>query len=187
MKFNSDLFGFDPKNLKSFTGAELDPNAYLNPCGLIAAFFFNDTFLLYNSDDEIIPINETGIAYKTDKKYMYKRNSNPNLQWIDVENEHLMVWMNMELFPNFIKKWGHIDQVLPKGSYFLKINWNWDSKAIETGKYFVLAEGQLLGTERLYGYILLTGTILSLLMVIIMSVKGCHKVKKFNPKLMAWD
>ena len=45
---------------------------------------------------------------------MYKQNENKDKQWIDVENEHFIIWMNMELFSDFIKRWGYIDKDLKR-------------------------------------------------------------------------
>jgi hypothetical protein len=67
-------------------------------------------------------INETGIANEFDRNYMYKRSSNyEETQWIDVENEHFMVWMRMETFPSFRKIWGRIETDLPAGKYKLNV------------------------------------------------------------------
>jgi hypothetical protein len=43
-------------------------------------------------------------------------------QWINMEDEHFIVWMSMMPFNNFRKKWGKIDEDLTKGFYDLTIN-----------------------------------------------------------------
>jgi hypothetical protein len=88
-----------------------------SPCGLIAKSYFNDEYQLYSESRKIF-INETGIANQFDKDYTYKREADYNhTQWIDVENEHFMIWTRMETFPFFKKLWGIIDEDLPAGSY----------------------------------------------------------------------
>ena len=42
------------------------------PCGLIAKYFFNDTYQLINNTGNIIPIDETNIAHAVDKNYKFK-------------------------------------------------------------------------------------------------------------------
>ena len=39
-----------------------------------------------------------------------------------MENEHFIVWMQMETFPNFRKLWGRINQTLDPGNYTIYIN-----------------------------------------------------------------
>ncbi len=90
---------------------------------MIAKAFFNDEYELHSLDyDKRIPINETGIADSNDIKYVYKKDPNyEETQWIDVENEHFMIWMRMETFPFFKKLWGKIETDLPAGNYMYKI------------------------------------------------------------------
>lgn len=70
----------------SWGNVTLDPNAIASPCGSIALTFFNDTYkLFYNSN--LIPIDETGIAWSGDKGGRFKRSFNSSaVQWIDPEN-----------------------------------------------------------------------------------------------------
>jgi hypothetical protein len=94
-----------------------------NPCGLIAKAFFNDRYRLYKPSGDKVFINETGIANKYDIDYMENRDVNYTYtQWIDVEDEHFMVWMRMETFPFFKKLWGVINEDLPAGQYKFYIN-----------------------------------------------------------------
>ena len=98
-------------------------NDLANPCGLIAKNYFLDSYILETLNDSVrISINESHIANPNDKEYMFKRNSNfEKDQWIDVEDEHFMVWMSMMSFKDFRKRWGRIDQNLNPGIYNLTI------------------------------------------------------------------
>jgi len=101
----------------------LRENDIAYPCGLIAKSFFRDTFLLYNNKSLLVPINETNIANANDIKYMFKNREDwKNFQWIDMENEHFIVWMSMMPFKDFRKKWGKIDMTLEPGFYNITIN-----------------------------------------------------------------
>eukprot|EP00201_Polytomella_parva_P000988 CAMPEP_0175075368 /NCGR_PEP_ID=MMETSP0052_2-20121109/21956_1 /TAXON_ID=51329 ORGANISM="Polytomella parva, Strain SAG 63-3" /NCGR_SAMPLE_ID=MMETSP0052_2 /ASSEMBLY_ACC=CAM_ASM_000194 /LENGTH=229 /DNA_ID=CAMNT_0016344035 /DNA_START=376 /DNA_END=1062 /DNA_ORIENTATION=- len=109
----------------------------INPCGLIAWSFFNDTYRAYTSSSgpEVeIPISEKGIAFKTDRKYRYANYTpeyfNPimdssrggfNLSVLSggatpAENERLMVWMRVSTLSRFRKLWGIIHEDIAAGT-----------------------------------------------------------------------
>ncbi len=78
-----------------------------------------------------ILINESNIAWSSDKDLKYKRPSDPvgknsnfykSIQWQDVLDEHFMVWMRPAGLPNFRKLWGRIQGDLLPGNYILSIN-----------------------------------------------------------------
>jgi hypothetical protein len=178
-------------NLKSYTGKPLREEAELNPCGKIAFNYFDDDyklFVLVGENQSQILINETGIAYSTDKQISFKRNSNSSwTQWIDVENEHFMVWMNMETFPTFYKKWGHIDQDLIKTNYLLEIDYNWNVDSNGVLKSFVIASAQQLGSESFLGYAFLFAAVLSFFSMLILIFSSSCQKKHFQEKDLTWN
>jgi hypothetical protein len=193
MTSNSNAFGNDTSLLVSFTGNPLDSNATLSPCGLIAKNYFNDYFRLYmkNSKNQSeliqIPINETGIAYAADKKY-YKRAYNySTTQWVDVENEHFMVWMQMETFTDFRKLWGRIEKPLEPGNYQLVVDYNWDHPLFQTGKKFVISSSQGLGSASFFGYTLIKGGGICLISIFIMCLTKATQKNKFDPEDLQWN
>ena len=105
----------------------LDRNELANPCGLIARSFilFNDTFTIYINGEKI-PINETNIARKYDIDN-YNASNNPGT-WIDIKDEHFLVWMRPSPFANFTKLYGRINRNISAGSMI--------NITIEPGKYF---------------------------------------------------
>lgn len=97
-----------------------------NPCGLFPRCYFNDTYKLKDSRDNDVFINEKNISNKYLREKFFKRNAQyQTTQWVDVENEHFINWMNVETFNHFRKLWGRIDHDLPKGTYTVLIQ---DSK-----------------------------------------------------------
>lgn len=186
MKTNKDFFGKD-KEMISFTGKPLKSNDLMNPCGLIARSFFNDSYKLYNSKNETIAIDESNIAYNPDKKYMFKNNEDKDKQWIDVENEHFIIWMNIELFSDFIKRWGYIDKDLDPGNYLVEIEVNWNHPDLETKKYFVLANPGKFGNKTFSGYTFIVAAALSFITVAVIFVTSCGKLKKFEPEGLTWE
>jgi len=54
---------------------------------------------------------------------MFKNYENAtSKQWLNMEDEHFIVWMSMMPFNNFRKKWGRIEEDLVEGYYNLTIN-----------------------------------------------------------------
>lgn len=189
MSRNKDHFGSSNDSLiVSFNNVTMSPNGILNPCGLIARSMFNDTFDLFTiGQKEHIDIFENDIASEIDIQKNFKNSKNSgNVQWKDKEDEHFMVWMNMELFPNFLKKWGRIERNLPAGEYNVKIKINWGKKEWGVKKYFVLAKGSQFGRDRFFAYILIAGVAAEIIVIIVVSL-SCISKKQFNPEEMKWD
>ena len=99
-------------------------NANAIPCGLMAKTFFNDTFQIFKSDNEPIEVNENNIAFDKDKDLFKNVYDNQSKQWINMTDEHFIVWMRPAGLPNFRKLWGRIEKVdLKNGDkLYFKIN-----------------------------------------------------------------
>jgi hypothetical protein len=73
----------------------LDKDAAAWPCGLVAKSFFNDTYTVTNKNGTQIKIDETGIAWDSDKTYKFKLNTEgsdgKNKYWVDVTNGKILV------------------------------------------------------------------------------------------------
>ena len=188
MSRNKDHFKTNNKfEIKSYYNRSLEPNSLMNPCGLIADSMFNDTFELNSSNGGIIKIDFNNITYEMDRKKNFKNDINyKDTQWLNKEDEHFIVWMNMELFPNFIKKWGNIYQDLSKGEYKLTINNKWGKSQWNIKKYFIIAKGNKFGTETFFGFILIISFVLEAIFITIIYISK-YKKKKFNPEEMKWD
>ena len=91
----------------------LNPNDIAVPCGLVAKTFFNDRFSFKIGSENLV-VDETNIAFGKDKK-LYDKNPDPSKQWIDMTNEHFLVWMRPSGLPNPRKLWGRINRDLKKG------------------------------------------------------------------------
>ena len=96
---------------KSITGKTLDPNDVAVPCGLIAKSYFQDKFTLKDDKNNEIEIDSNDIAWKADRELKYK-NGDKDKQWIDMTDEHFIVWMRPSGLPNFRKLWGRIHKDL---------------------------------------------------------------------------
>ena len=91
----------------------LNPNDIAVPCGLVAKTFFNDRFTFKIGSENLV-VDETNIAFGKDKK-LYDKNPDPSKQWIDMTDEHFLVWMRPSGLPNPRKLWGRINRDLKKG------------------------------------------------------------------------
>jgi hypothetical protein len=107
----------------SVNGDRLPDNAPAIPCGLTAKYAFTDKFHLVKVDkagnQKPIEIDEKNIAWQADidtkfknvedlevepedtKDFNYKQTpkSWKDVQWMDMESEHLMVWIKSAILP----------------------------------------------------------------------------------------
>ena len=139
-----------PTNM-SYTGNALNDNDLAYPCGLIGKYRFTDRFAFMNSNSTTIPIDSSTIAHTNDKDLKFKNVKNSeNIQWLDHEQQHLMVWYQMESFPDFIKFYGKMNGKLPKGDYTVTVSDLWDTKAIKAEKYLYISTVNDLGGTNVF-------------------------------------
>lgn len=86
------------------------------PCGLMARSFilFNDTFSFTLSNGSDLKIDETNISRKYDREN-YNNFENLEKQWLNITDEHFLVWMRTSPFANFRKLYGRIKGDLEPG------------------------------------------------------------------------
>ena len=61
-----------------------------------------------------------------------------DIQWLDMTNEHFIVWMRSSGLPNFRKLWGKIVGGLPHGDYILVVDNEYEVKPFSGKKSFVI-------------------------------------------------
>jgi len=116
---NSDLSNVGI--FQNVAGAPLVATSPAIPCGLIAKSIFTDSYSIKKKGTTTnIPIYQKGIAWKSDVDYKFKNQAKPvdaagatvsswqDIQWIDIEQEHFIVWMRTAGLPNFRKLWGKL-------------------------------------------------------------------------------
>ena len=165
----------------------LDPNSDANPCGLRAKYIFTDSFVLTKTGGGTIAIDETKISHSIDRSSKFKRPSDYLIrQWKDTEDEHLMVWYQVDAFPNFIKLWGKIDQNLEAGTnYTITITNSYLNEDINSKAVF-FSETNFLGAKNptLGIMYLVAGTLFIILAVVIIILEVFYK-KNNNAKVRA--
>ncbi len=187
--YNSNITKLRP-DVRSHAGHALNKNDILSPCGNIAAYNFNDRFavasFINKTSSKEIMINQSNIAYNIDKQYFQQGYNSSYTQWLDVTDEHFLVWMQMETFPNFKKKWGRVETDIPPGVHHLTIDVNWHYPDFQTEKYFIISSSQGIGTASFFGYtLLLSGVSLLIAMTFLCLTRNLPK-NYFDPEEMEW-
>lgn len=174
----------------SLSGLELNPNEVAVPCGLIAKSFFNDTYQLKNEKGEPITIDESNIAWEADKKLKYKNVKDPNgkddefykkVQWIDMTDEHFIVWMRPAGLPNFRKLWGRIRENLPEGEYTVRIKDNFKVSAFKGRKHIVLSTVNAFGGKNTFlgvSYVVVGGICIVLALIFLIGYQIHQRKEK---------
>lgn len=167
-----EMFGEESVYYTNEWGHTFQPTDPANPCGLFARAFFNDTYTMYNNHtNSQITIDETKISNKYLREKFFKRNKNyQETQWIDVQNEHFINWMNVETFDNFRKLWGRIPTSLPKGSYKINVVDNYNVTMYKTKKFVVITDSNPLGENNFFGWLLIAVSIYCFLVTLILWV-----------------
>ena len=115
------------------------------PCGIMAKTFFNDNFSEWKINDIDIIINEKNIAWDKDKELF--KNTNISEQWIDVEDEHFIVWMRPAGLPDVKKLWGRIEKNdLKKGDKLtIRVESKYDVDKFNGDKSIILGNSNIFG------------------------------------------
>lgn len=70
-------------------GKKLNDGDPANPCGLVAKSYFTDSFVFTSGESTTvtpvnnITINDTNIAWESDREYKFKRLDSPGKNWQD--------------------------------------------------------------------------------------------------------
>lgn len=104
------------------------------------------------------PINRTNIAWESDRLYKFdnilKKDGKDvdwrTIQWIDMKDEHFIVWMRTAGLPNFRKLWGRLDGGIKKGTYNVTVANNYDVNGFDGNKSFVLSTTNALGGKNYF-------------------------------------
>mmetsp|Transcript_417 Transcript_417/g.389 ORF Transcript_417/g.389 Transcript_417/m.389 type:complete len:169 (+) Transcript_417:565-1071(+) len=157
----------------SETGETLGEDDPAIPCGLIAYTYFQDEFVLKDSDGETIDITEEGIAWESDIKEERFKNIDLDKQWLDVESERFMVWMKLAGYNEFKKLWGIIKQDLPAGEYTITVTNKFDHEAYDSNKKIIVSTvNDLGGRNVLLSACYLVSAVIALSIVIVIRIKG---------------
>lgn len=152
----SDLSSCKP--LRSINDSDDPADLYL-PCGLAPMTVFNDTF---DVDSLGSSFTRDGIAWKADKKYLYKNLSSEYTEgqfWLsegiyadlfpDAQNdERFISWMRFSTLSTLMKKWAICKGcVVSKGEYNITVTSSYPTSFFGGEKYFVISRTSGVGCK----------------------------------------
>ena len=165
----------------SIDGKKLDQDDLAIPCGLMAKNYFNDSFSFFKENGEKLLISETNITRKSDRE-KYKNSFNLSKQWINMTDEHFLIWMRPSPFTNFEKLWGRINEDLEAGTNItVKINNTYSVKSFDGSKYIIIRTINYFGGKNnllAIGYISFGGVSIILGIIFFISFKAKAKKEK---------
>ena len=147
LEYNSEM-GFNENTTAIDNITKLKNESIAVPCGLIAKTFFNDSYEFFINGNNLI-VEETDIAYKKDIDLF--KESDFSEQWMNITNEHFIIWMRPDGLPNTRKLWGRIEQDLKKGdSISINITNNYDVKYYDGKKKIILSNVTVFGGKNTF-------------------------------------
>lgn len=117
---------------------------------------------------------------------------NPNsIAWLNVTNEHVMVWYQMESFPTFIKLWGHIWTTLKAGTqYTIVVDNKFDVGTFDGKKYIYFSEvNGLGGTNTFLGiaFLAMAGVVAVIMLIFtVLYFTRIHGQDLYSPDKVKW-
>jgi hypothetical protein len=111
--------------------------------------------------------------------------------WLDITNEHVMVWYQMESFPTFIKLWGHIWHTLKAGTtYSIVISNKFEVDKFDGKKFIYFSEvNSLGGTNQFLGiaFLILAGIVVLILIIfVVLYLVKIHGKDLYSPEKVKW-
>lgn len=190
---------FAIRTLDNAREADFNISEILNPCGLTALSFFNDSFTLCHDTPRnnrepckrVVKTSETGIAWDTDKKYVFNAGRAPHFTNETnslLDNEHFMVWMRLSGFSRVEKLYARIDESLPAGNLTMDVRSVYNVTGWDGEKLFYISNTKWFGGKNTFlGVLYLTTGLTSLLialLVLVWHIKYPRKPAQFAPDLL---
>ena len=100
----------------------LNPNDVSIPCGIYAKSYQNvkslNIDLTSQKTNKTLKLNEKNITWESDREMKFNNTlNNLEKQWVDMTNEHFIVWMKPSGYSTFRKLFGYIE--LDNGLYYI--------------------------------------------------------------------
>lgn len=127
----------------------LNPDDVAYPCGLLAKSFLKDRYFDWSVNGKEINITVENIAYKADKKKYENIGYNEEKHWLNMTDEHFMIWMRPSPFSNPRKLWGIIEEENIEADSMLTftiVNTNY----ITYKKYIILSTRNVFGGKSMF-------------------------------------
>ena len=157
----------------------LNPDDVAYPCGLMAKSYFRDRYLDWEINGKEINVTVENIAFKADKKKYEKIGYNEEKHWINMTDEHFMIWMRPSPFSNPRKLWGIIEEEDIEADSMVTFTIE-NNNYITYKKYIILTTRNILGGKSMFlGMFYIIFGILCLIasIIVIISFSSFHKKK----------
>eukprot|EP00826_Nyctotherus_ovalis_P050249 TRINITY_DN6141_c0_g1_i24.p1 TRINITY_DN6141_c0_g1~~TRINITY_DN6141_c0_g1_i24.p1 ORF type:complete len:264 (-),score=50.56 TRINITY_DN6141_c0_g1_i24:99-890(-) len=152
------------------------------PCGLIAKSFFNDRYAIVKDTNGVqVDIDEKKIAWSDDRG-KYEKSGEPGA-WLDMTDEHFIVWMRVAGLPTFRKHWGRIEPGLEEGTYTVTVENNYDVSKFSGKKYIVLTTVNAFGGKNYVLGSCFLG-LAGLAVILCIAFLGAYKIKQSRETLV---
>mmetsp|Transcript_30278 Transcript_30278/g.75154 ORF Transcript_30278/g.75154 Transcript_30278/m.75154 type:complete len:332 (-) Transcript_30278:92-1087(-) len=148
---------FCEPQLNKASGVEGEGEVKVNPCGLIAWTFFNDSYA-FSVDGAPVAVSERGIAWPSDVEHKFGAykpshfNDVPATRGGGVitgnvqDDEHFIVWMRTAALSNFRKLWGKIETDIEAGTVItIQVANRYNTYKFDGAKHIVLSTTSWLG------------------------------------------
>lgn len=182
----------------------LPNDGLVNPCGLTAWSFFNDTFSLYETSDSVpLSIDENNIAWTSDVNDLFAEYDAVNFNTVPRyrgggnltvpvnQDQHFLVWMRVSARPRTRKLWGVVRQQLPQDTVLTLSVLNRFNTYQQGGeKYLILTTQSWLGGENYVlpaVFMVVGGTfiLVAFAYIIVLAWKGYPKVPTWES--LTWN
>lgn len=119
------------------------------PCGASSLSLFNDSFIFPIDVDRTNLVNPEILKLykKADKSY------ESAINWIDIDNQHFVSWIQTAAFKTFRKKVGEIKNELEAGDLEVKIQNHYPVQSFKGTKTLIISENSFTGGPSSFGYI----------------------------------
>ena len=105
---------------------KLNPNEISIPCGIYAKSYINlsslNIYLKQKNETKILNLIEKDITWKSDREIKFNNNKNYQKQWVNMTNEHFIVWMKPSGYSTFRKLYGYINLDIGEYEIIVKCN-----------------------------------------------------------------
>jgi len=171
---------FTKGDIKYWQGNQItdsDDDKLAEPCGLIAATYFNDKFTEWTLNDGILfeeedEEDEEKIAYQSDIDTYEKILGNDDLDL----DQHFLVWMRPSPFSNPRKLWGRINKDIKQNSKLsFKIEYKY---RFGSNRYIILSTRNIFGGKSMFlgiCYIIAGGLSLMASVIFITTYSSFHR------------
>ena len=103
-------------------GSKLEASQLSYPCGLMSKYYPRDSFDFFGPGDpqRRVRLSRSGISWEGLQGNKF-RSTDKSREWVNVESETFINWMQPNMWHNVYKAWGRFEEPLAPGNYTVRI------------------------------------------------------------------